>query len=85
MTRLEESLNSVRDATLRSATASGQVAEELQRLRGLLAGSPNLLERLAAGRWRNALLALMVVVTLSALVASSVTLAWMEGQRGEGH
>lgn len=59
-----------------SAGATLQVAAELQQLRTLIVGSPNLLDRLTAGRPRHALAALIVVVSLSALIGSAVALAW---------
>jgi hypothetical protein len=52
------------------------VSAELEKLRGVLAGSPNVLERITAGRPRHALAALLVVVSLSALIGSAVALAW---------
>lgn len=64
------------DAIVRQSATSEQVAVELAQLRSVLAGTPNVLERVAAGRPRYALAALIVVVSLSALVGSAVALAW---------
>jgi hypothetical protein len=59
-----------------SAVATMQVANEMQQLRALIVGSPSLVERITAGRPRNAIATLIVVVSLSALVGSAVALAW---------
>lgn len=63
------------DAIVRQSATSEQVATELARLRAVLAGTPHVIERVA-GRPRSALVALIVVVSLSALVGSAVALAW---------
>jgi hypothetical protein len=59
-----------------SAGATLQVAAEIQQLRALIVGSPNIIERLTAGRPRHAVAALVLIVSLSALVGSGVALAW---------
>lgn len=64
------------NAIVHQSATSEQVVEELKLLRGALQASPNLIERLTAGRPRHALAALIVVVSLSALVGSAVALAW---------
>ena len=64
------------NAIVHQSATSEQVAVELAQLRAVLAGTPNVLERVAAGRPRYALAALIVVVSLSALVGSAVALAW---------
>lgn len=64
------------NAIVQQSATSEQVATELQQLRHVLAGTPNLIERIVAGRPRYALAALIVVVSLSALVGSAVALAW---------
>lgn len=65
------------NAIVQQSATSEQVVAELQLLRGALAGSPNLLERVTAGRPGHAVLALVVVVSLSALVASCTALIWV--------
>jgi len=64
------------NAIVRQSATSEQVATELEKLRGVLAGSPNVIERITAGRPGHALAALIVVVSLSALIGSAVALAW---------
>lgn len=66
-------------ATMRSATASSQVAEEIRLLRGQLTGAPSLIQQLLAGGVRNAVVALVLVVSLSALIGSAVAIAWVRG------
>lgn len=71
---LSKSLNAVRNATLASVQASGQVVEELRRFSAAWQSSPNPLERLAS---RQPIVTLIVTVSLPAVIASLVTLLWV--------
>jgi hypothetical protein len=72
----DEIATKLTNAIVHQSATSEQVSAELEKLRGVLAGSPNVLERITAGRPRHALAALLVVVSLSALIGSAVALAW---------
>jgi hypothetical protein len=59
------------------AASNGQVVAELERFRAALTSTPNLIERVAGGRPRHAFAALVVVVALSATIASCTALLWV--------